>query len=1031
MILANTFDLEYVMQLLNDYSSYIPYIFGALMIGLDLLVVLGALIYMGLGFAFGTRKSLRRLLTFSVPFIILILLVDPVSKLITNSAFALITSEYGEIAVNYLEEYIASYGYSITFEISEFSKTIQLANSITFTVVRFSIFVIGLLIILLVITPLTRYITWLTYRVQTNGKKNPKVSLASRFGGMAIASLRYIFVLILVVVPINGVISTTSLLIKDASIILNLEEEGEVKTNEIIQTSSDVLEEISEGLNYSLIRQFFKQSANESTGVSVDMAYLGQFVEITVEEDKLNIFEEYGMVRKIFPIANKVINIVTEENFDPVEIINRFDVEDVDGIRDMLQGLGTIKLIMPVTFEVGYIALEKTNLMEEFGIDLSPIKEIDINKDYDLIVDASSIILRAVVAQDLEFETVDELIDNIMNNEVLNKELKTFINDILDTDTVSKIGLPMAVSYINTAMDELNKPELDELQKLLTLENIEDCLRNDISSVFEITKTLYDSDLKILISALINGEDIKNLEIDFSSSDLKEAVTSAIEKIMELKMIHNHEETLIKALVSLATQNDLNLDEVLYDENGNKLINWSNETGLLVEALFEIISIVGLDLENIDVELLKEKLIFDKEARERLVDIIAASEIVRHVGVRQMPRLLNESGVLPGEFSEFFTAEKFEELRNKEKFSSEIKLLMGILSNIFEVGLLDFETFTLNSENKEIIKITIKDLLNSHFIIGQEEQLIKLFIEKTNFSVMLAENGIILDYSKVTDWHKEIENIVDIAVEFFELSTEEGFDLSKLFEANMPEEDINKVANLFEKVAESELFKPIIYQLIDKVGYEIEITEEDKVKIEANGWNNEIKSLLTILGDAQGLLEDSDLSKLEGAQVEKLMIDASIGIITSKVVGNILTTALGPDGLNINTVDENGNSKYDFTDPNVLKTEAKNVANLIDLANGLSNVDLENADSITVVTDALTNLENNELAQDFVKEIVGEDVNLEEVSKDADIIQSVYEEYQNAEDKENFTIDPESEIGAKLEDSELAKAILEMMGIIK
>ena len=253
---------------------------------------------------------------------------------------------------------------------------------------------------------------------------------------------------------------------------------------------------------------------------------------------------------------------------------------------------------------------------------------------------------------------------------------------------------------------------------------------------------------------------------------------------------------------------------------------------------------------------------------------------------------------------------------------------------------------------------------------------------------MLAENGIILDYSKVTDWHKEIENIVDIAVEFLELSTEEGFDLSKLFEANMPEEDINKVANLFEKVAESELFKPIIYQLIDKVGYEIEITEEDKVKIEANGWNNEIKSLLTILGDAQGLLEDSDLSKLEGAQVEKLMIDASIGIITSKVVGNILTTALGPDGLNINTVDENGNSKYDFTDPNVLKTEAKNVANLIDLANGLSNVDLENADSITVVTDALTNLENNELAQDFVKEIVGEDVNLEEVSKDADIIQS-------------------------------------------
>ena len=246
----------------------------------------------------------------------------------------------------------------------------------------------------------------------------------------------------------------------------------------------------------------------------------------------------------------------------------------------------------------------------------------------------------------------------------------------------------------------------------------------------------------------------------------------------------------------------------------------------------------------------------------------------------------------------------------------------------------------------------------------------------------------------------------------------------------MEEEEIDKIAKLFESVASSELFKPIIYQLIDNVGYEINITEEDKVKIEANGWYNEIKSLLSIIGDAQELLENGDLESLNGSQVETLMLDASNGIITSKVVGNILTTALGPDGLNINTVDENGNSKYDFTDPEVLKKEAKNIANLIDLANGLSNIDLENEDTITLVTDALANIENNELAKDFVKEIIGEDVNLEEVSKDADLIKDVYEEYQKSEDKENFVLDPNSEIATKLEESGLAKTILEMMGIL-
>lgn len=1029
MLLSDVINLDSIISFLNANSGYIRYIVSAFVIGLDILALLGALIYMAFGFIFGTRKSLRRFLTFIIPFTILILLVNPISSLISNIIFKLLMSEYGETLYGYIEEFTASYGYPINISFEEFPHAFELAEATTYMSIRLAIFTLGLLLILLLICPLTRFITWLTYRVQMSGKEKNKMPLVSRFGGMGIASIRYIFVLILVVTPIHGLISSTSLVLKDASILLKIEQDGEVKTNQAIETTSDILGEISEGLNYSITRQFFKQSERK-IGVSLDVLYLGQFFEIKTEDTSSNVFEEYNVVRKIFPLTNKVINIIVKEEKEPIEIINNFEITDVETIDYILHHSSFIKLTLPISFEVLCVSVEQIEEFQSLGIDINKIKEIDINRDFDLLVQSGTIILKVVVSQDLEYETENELVDKIINNEILTQELKTFISSILETDIVSKIGMPIFVDYINQYFEEVENPELKELKTIFTQEKIEKTLKNDISAAFEIAQTLYNSDLQPLFVGLLSGKTIDEIEIDFTSDNIKETISTVVEKTLNFEIIRNSEELLIKALLSSVFEDDVNIDEILYDESGNKLINWQNEALLLVDVVFEIVKVLGIDFESLEYEQLEQKVLMNKEVRDKLINLISESDVARYLVLIKTPEMLKESDMIPEEFFEFFTSEKFEELNSVEKFSKELKLLLGVVEGVINIGILDYETFNLDEENKEEIKTIIKDLLNSHFILNEEEKLVKLLIEKTNFSIMLEENGIVLDYSNVTNWHLEIEKIIDIAVEFLAISTGDSFDLTGLFESNMEEEEIDKIAKLFESVASSELFKPIIYQLVDNVGYEINITEEDKVKIEANGWYNEIKSLLSIIGDAQELLENGDLESLSGSQVETLMLDASNGIITSKVVGNILTTALGPDGLNINTVDENGNSKYDFTDPEVLKKEAKNIANLIDLANGLSNIDLENEDTITLVTDALANIENNELAKDFVKEIIGEDVNLEEVSKDADLIKDVYEEYQKSEDKENFVLDPNSEIATKLEESGLAKTILEMMGIL-
>ena len=96
----------------------------------------------------------------------------------------------------------------------------------------------------------------------------------------------------------------------------------------------------------------------------------------------------------------------------------------------------------------------------------------------------------------------------------------------------------------------------------------------------------------------------------------------------------------------------------------------------------------------------------------------------------------------------------------------------------------------------------------------------------------------------------------------------------------------------------------------------------------------------------------------------------------------------------------------------------------------MSGFDINNASSVTDITSALKGLENNELAEDALKEITGIEVNLDniDISGEATVIENVYEEYINSDDPDNFV--PSDEVLEQLEDSPLAETILGILGII-
>lgn len=1594
-------NIESILSILE--TDLLTYISAGLMIMIDLLILAIGVIYLVFGFIFGTRKSLRRALSFIIPFIIFLCSIDLITKLIANGDISLFVSFFepveGTITLKQLgTQFLAEYLYNGNLEVADSSKILEFAEAIFTTTLRMAIYIAGLLVITFGVAPFIRFITWLTYRVQIKGQPKRKMRWSSRVAGMGIASLRYILLLFIFIIPMYGMVSTTHMLFHDAVTILENIDDEKILVEGEYDTIVGGLKKIDKGMNYSLFRAI-SNATRVDDGASFDMLMLGQLSKVTTSDASVNLLEEYGRYRKIIPVASKFIDpalsMMESKTADPSVFINLVTSDDVNTLKGIMQDSEMIDLILPVGYDYLCFYLSSEINLEEFHLNEEILRSIDINKDFDLIIDASSIALSTIANEDIQFEKPEDLVDALILNESISGNLQVFITDITQTSVVKNIGLPLASIYICDAIDSANNEELLPLKDLVTPEKLELYINNDIKSVFEIVQTLYDTELKMIVHDAMNGLDPSASYIDFTDEKILRAVKTSITKLMALNAIHGNENTVIKALFSLMdtenfdideilfdesgnprinwdnetevvgdlvvtmletfgndifvnmenpeeliivllesgnlphiiskasdsevakalivtllydalassesipdnlkailtqeallkcfendlhalacklqelyaypnkdaindairtgefniddfdlykaenrindlfntilnlelikgneevlleyafslisesgeikldpnnilydefgnkvidwnnekaylseslamvlgilsgnfttalktsgyvelfvynidtetiirnisksklienvvvelsysliesekeipanlkeiltkdairdffhndintlyeeitklyesplkdvitklldegkfeftdinfsdketketfesafitlltlsivkgneekllesvitmindsgnlkldassilydedgnkyldwskevsltasilfdllgvlsesfgkqldtigyieilvknpnTENvlteitkstllknvvvnllaypggsftpphdalkvilskeklekcfesdlivlynllediynselryellelitegkfdinnltmpeyqtifkdvilrllnlslikgdeeliismllenieglDIDLDTILYDENGNKYIVWEEETKAIVDALFEVINIFGTDFGSFTFEMLEEKLLNDEERTKQFVDKVSESVVVRKIVLVYLPKVINESNMLPEEMLAFFSEDKFEALDSKEAFKTEINLLLSVVKDLLSLGITDFSSFEITSENQAMLKETLTKLIDSSFIKGNEEELFKLFIDTTNFSSILESNGITLNYEGVTDWHKELVTSIDIAMSFLEISTSDDFALEDLFKGNMTDEEIENVVVLFDHIGESELFKPIVYDLIGNIGYDIEITDSDKALIEENGFGNEINTLLDTLGSAQELLEAQDLSALKGSDVEALMLTASDGIITSKVVGTLLEEALGPNGLNINPVDASGNPKYDFTDPNVLKEQATNIGNLVDLANSVNNFDIENATSVTDITQAIKNLESNELAEDVVKELTGVEVNLEDmnVEEEADLIEDVYNEYANASDKENFEID--EDLATRIEESSLAGTILGMLGIIK
>lgn len=351
--------------------------------------------------------------------------------------------------------------------------------------------------------------------------------------------------------------------------------------------------------------------------------------------------------------------------------------------------------------------------------------------------------------------------------------------------------------------------------------------------------------------------------------------------------------------------------------------------------------------------------------------------------------------------------------------------------------------------NREKVENFIDKCLNLKILEGNEGIMFKAIVNITDL-------GSYIDYKELDttiDFDKEKPLLKNVILDIFTIGSDIkniSTDISNLSDY---EEISEKFARLLDDMQKCEITKPYVFNIVDTIikntGYEMTLSEEEKNQIINNTFTEEFATLFDIIKEGETIFGNDplntsiDVRTLEGSQVSSLMKKASTSVIASKIIGEVLTKALGPDGLDINPVDENGNVKYDFSTSENIYKYSDTVGNMIDVANALEKVNstLNNVDDIDIneLASSLEKLDevsnNSELLNDMVHTICNNnDLTIDENvdwKKESEVVKEILADYKNSDDKENYNISDNPELLEKLQDAEVAEDILKYFGITR
>ena len=630
-----------------------------------------------------------------------------------------------------------------------------------------------------------------------------------------------------------------------------------------------------------------------------------------------------------------------------------------------------------------------------------------------------------------EGKIIGKIVKEIM---LLPKEAKDFDNFSIETlvlknasneymyDSVikeiskSNIFRLVSINLLETFTSDSETSNIKEIMNLLNIDNIKNVssqeFYQELIGLLQILDTIIETNI-------LDEEKELNLT--------EENVELLINRIFASILVKGKESEIVNYLLDKTNINAklqemgtvLNLEDV----------DWETEPTKLIE-IFKSILAFG-DITSIDFnQIIASK---DESTNPKIVRLLTAlrdSDIFGTAIFDMIDKMVSET-----EYTDITNLFNLRALENTtiEEFKVEISNLLDIIDLVKKTNITNKEELNIDEGTIEVL---ITKIFDSIVTKGKEPEIFNYIMNELNLTETLTNMNITLDpYDSSIDWEKEPSHLIEIFKAIMKFGNINEIDFNTLMKERNETTQTNLTA-LFEALDSSTIFSPHLKDMIMSMalnaGYIILLTDEDMQEIRLNTWANEVKGIFEVLDICDEILYDSSTyDAVDGTSVKNVMLIASTSVIASKTLGEILMLMLGQFHLNINPKDENGNYKYDFTSRQILKDNAESVGKLIDIKHALDSIENEDA-KIKKSIEAVKNLNNDEITKDtlnaFVDNKITADFDTINFENEGQIIEDVYNKYNS--DRENFNIANEPELREKVEKSEVAKHLLQELGII-
>lgn len=989
---------------MDEINTILKYV----VMGIDIVALLVLLIYLLKGFVIGWRKMLINLISFLIPFILLLIILTPLAKIISEISFG---------SIGTVTDMVVD-GIDVEMELSP--ETIELCSSIAVSAIKIAVYIVGLIacVILSIINKVILKIILKGFikgdRIDPDDKKS-KIKKSARFIGMLVGVFSFLVFCLICYSPILGVMNIADITLDEIDKLeITIENANTGMTD--VSSSDDIdFQLIRSTINKSIIYNVSKIGANRETGITLTSRYLGEIISVNTDKIKTNIVDEFSLIKPLIPIINKMVSNI--ENNNSIDLSN-FSSTDIEKINNFLSKSKIIYQLSPVIKD-GLIHTIKQSEIENKNEVVKIIKDLNMIDELKIIVSSLQVALN---------ECPDLLIDfdnpiQVLRNDKLPNCVNGIINQLLESKIIEHIVIPTVVKEIDKNLIE----ELEVLKPLFTTESIKEFLSKDVKQLFIIYQDLVKN---TNLEEFLRG----NEQLKFVDNDSIEAFSQAIAKLLDISLIKGNEQILVEFAFNKLKNEDLDYESLFQDVNPN----WEDEKRHIVNVLDEMLKLLNNQLhwnfQSLDQLLVKNE--NNEYIFMPLLNEIASSQMFTKVVTNYLSlnfsKLIDDN--IPEKIKNIFD---FMLLKNMstEEFKEEITRFLNIFDTLVEMNIIYSNDENLNITKENIARL-VNEVFNSVFVKNKEKDIIAYILDEININEALNEYNITLNFDNV-NWDAEPQKLINVFNAILDYGDISSVDFGKLLDDRTKENE-TRLINLFVALGESEVFNsalyPIIEQGVETIGYKIVITEEDKIKISANGWTKEVTVIFEIIDDCQEFLNDSvDFQSIAGDKVAEIMLNASQSVIASKIIGTVLEDMLGPNNLNIMPKNSDGTNKYDLSDPVVLAECARDIGTIIDLRQNINNFDindLTNGDEIiNNIVNNLETIQQSELVKDVMAEYLDiSDTDTIDLKKDATIIQDVYDEYVSNPD--DFNINEYDKLKEEVENSDAAKAILELLGIL-